>query len=169
MIYLVVITIFLQFLCISICTQLTHVHHMCSGGVCTEQAGIESGTIKFTGLLCNLTITNIPSYERGHSDGSQRSDRVNRLNIAGVRSGSSCGSSHIFVDSQTYCIDMSVKDTVIKVSNGQVNFVVTSRQANPFTIRYYTGMKLIIVYHTAIFRSWLSVKGIVNFRELLSN
>ena len=134
MISLVVVTFILKLLYMSTCTQLTHVDHKCSSGASTEQTGMGSGTIVFDGKLCNLTImdiTDLQKYQNG---------QVNRLNIVGVRRGS-CDTSQISIDSETYCIDESVKDTVIHVNDQQMKFAVTSTQEESFTLTYYTGNK----------------------------
>ena len=114
------------------CTQPTHVDHMCNASTITAKAGMGSGTITFDGTLCNLTITDIPDLNQ------YQSDHVNRLNIVGVRSGS-CDLSNILLDSKTYCVDGSVKDTVIIVTNQQMKFSLTSVPDQSFTLRYYTG------------------------------
>ena len=114
------------------CIQPTHVDHMCNASTITAKAGMGSGTITFDGTLCNLTITDIPDLNQ------YQSDHVNRLNIVGVRSGS-CDLSNILLDSKTYCVDGSVKDTVIIVTNQQMKFSLTSVPDQSFTLRYYTG------------------------------
>ena len=134
MIWLLLNTIILQLLRTISCTQPTHVDHMCNGGTSTEDAGMGSGTITFDGTLCSLTITDIPDLTH------YRSDHVNRLNIVGVKSGS-CGLSNILIDSETYCIDESVKDTVINVTDQQMKFSLTAVQEQLFTLRYYTRKK----------------------------
>ena len=134
MISLVVVTFILKLLYMSTCTQLTHIDHKCSSGASTEQAGMGSGTIVFDGKLCNLTITDITDLQK------YQSGQVNRLNIVGVRRGS-CDYSEISIDTETYCIDESVKDTVIHVNDQQMKFALISTKAESFTLAYYTGKK----------------------------
>ena len=62
------------------------------------------------------------------------------LNIVGVRRSQSCDSMQILIASETYCIDNTVKDTLINVTDDlQVKFAVVSEQAEPLTIKYYKG------------------------------
>ena len=133
----VVVTFILKLLYMSTCTQLTHVDHKCSSGASTEQAGMGSGTIVFDGKLCNLTITDITDLQK------YQSGQVNRLNILGVRRGS-CDYSEISIDTETYCIDESVKDTVIHVNDQQMKFAVISTKAESFTLAYYTDRKSVV-------------------------
>ena len=128
----IVVTFILKLLYMSTCTQLTHFDHKCRNGASTEQAGMGSGTIVFDGKLCNLTITDITDLQK------YQSEQVNRLNIVGVRRGS-CDTSQISIDSETYCIDESVKDTLIHVNDQQMKFALTSTQEESFTLTYYTG------------------------------
>ena len=130
--WLLLYTIILQLLQMVSCTQPTHVDHMCNGGTSIYEAGMGSGTITFDGTLCSLTITDIPDlsyYRSGH---------VNRLNIVGVRSGSCDLTESVLIDSQTYCVDGSVKDTVINVTNQRMDFSLTYVHEQSFTLRYYT-------------------------------
>ena len=118
------------------CSQLTHVDHMCSDNVAIEQAGMGSGTLTFDGSLCELTITEIPELQKKNSE---IIDQVSRLNIVGVRRNDSCDVYHIVIDSKTYCIDESVKDTVIEVTDQQMKFSIVSYPAKSFILRYYRG------------------------------
>ena len=115
------------------CSQPTHVDHVCSG-VFNERAGIGSGTVTFGGTICDLTITDIPEIK---STGSKTVD--NRLNIVGVRGIKGCDSANISIDSINYCVDESIKDTVINVTNHRMKFSVLYPQAAAFTLRYYSG------------------------------
>ena len=121
------------------CSQLTHVDHMCGDNVAIEQAGMGSGTLTFDGSLCELTITEIPELQKNNSE---IIDQVNRLNIVGVRRNESCDSSKVVIDSETYCVDESVKDSVIKVTDQQMKFSIVSYQAKSFILRYYRGKQL---------------------------
>ena len=118
------------------CSQPTHVDHMCSDNVAIEQAGMGSGTLTFDGSLCELTITEIPELQKRNSE---IIDQVSRLNIVGVRRNDSCDVYHIAIDSKTYCIDESVKDTVIEVTDQQMKFSIVSYPAKSFILRYYRG------------------------------
>ena len=118
------------------CSQLTHVDHMCSDNVAIEQAGMGSGTLTFDGSLCELTITEIPELQKKNSE---IIDQVSRLNIVGVRRNDSSDVYHIVIDSKTYCIDESVKDTVIEVTDQQMKFSIVSYPAKSFILRYYRG------------------------------
>ena len=118
------------------CSQLTHVDHMCSDNVAIEQAGMGSGTLTFDGSLCELTITEIPELQKKNSE---IIDQVSRLNIVGVRRNDSCDVYQIVIDSETYCIDESVKDTVIKITDQQMKFSIVSYLAKSFILRYYRG------------------------------
>ena len=128
-----------SFICESNCSQPTHVDHMCSGGASTEQAGMGSGTLTFDGTLCELTITDIPELRKKKS---QEIDRVNRLNIVGVRRNESCNTTKLVIDSGNYCIDESVKDTVIEVTDQQMKFALVSNREVAFTLTYYKGKSL---------------------------
>ena len=118
------------------CSQLTHVDHMCSDNFAIEQAGMGSGTLTFDGSLCELTITEIPELQKKNSE---IIDQVSRLNIVGVRRNDSCDVYHIVIDLKTYCIDESVKDTVIEVTDQQMKFSIVSYPAKSFILRYYRG------------------------------
>ena len=131
--------IILKLLRVLNCSQQTHVDHVCRSGASTEQAGMGSGTLTFDGTLCELTITEIPEFQK---ENSKTIDQVSRLNIVGVRRNESCDSSQIVINSETYCIDESVKDTVINVTDQQMKFAVVSNQAESFTLRYYGGEHL---------------------------
>ena len=133
---LVIVLIILKLLRNLNCSQLTHVDHMCSDNVAIEQAGMGSGTLTFDGSLCELTITEIPELQKKNSE---IIDQVSRLNIVGVRRNGSCDVYQIVIDSKTYCIDESVKDTVIKVTDQQMKFSIVSYQAKSFILRYYRG------------------------------
>ena len=136
---LTILLIILKLTCELNCIQVAHVDHVCSDGGSTEQAGMGSGTLTFDGSLCELTITDIPELRKQNSD---IIDQVNRLNIVGVRRNESCDSSQIVINSETYCIDESVKDTVINVTDQQMKFAVESTQPESFTLRYYRGEPL---------------------------
>ena len=125
-------------ICESNCSQPTHVDHMCSGGASTEQAGMGSGSLTFDGTLCELTITGIPELRKKNR---QEIDQVNRLNIVGVRN-ESCNTTKLVIDSGNYCIDESVKDTVIEVTDQQMKFALVSNQEKAFTLTYYKGKSL---------------------------
>ena len=118
------------------CDQIPHVDHICSDGVTTEQAGMGSGTLTFGGNRCEIIITDIPELR---NRGSDTINQVSRLNIIGVRRNESCSSTPILIDSETYCADESVKDTVINVTDQQMKFALVSTQADSFTLRYYRG------------------------------
>ena len=121
------------------CIQPTHVDHMCSGGASTEQAGKGSGTVTFDGAICELTITDIPEFRR---DWDNTTDQL--INIVGVRRNESCDISQIVIDSETYCVDESVTDTVINATDNRVKFAVVSALMESFTLRYYRGEPLIL-------------------------
>ena len=133
---LVIILIFLKLVSKFHCSQPTHVDHVCGDKVTTEQAGMGSGTLSFDGNSCEITITDIPEL-RNKTSGTI--DQVSRLNIIGVRRNVSCSSTSILIDSETYCTDESVKDTVINVTDKQIKFALVSTQADSFTLRYYRG------------------------------
>ena len=133
---LTILLIILKLTCELNCIQVAHVDHVCSDGGSTEQAGMGSGTLTFDGSLCELTITDILELRGRYSV------QVNRLNIVGVRRNGSCDSSQIVINSETYCIDESVKDTVINVTDQQMKFAVESTQPESFTIKYYRGEPL---------------------------
>ena len=118
------------------CHQLTHVNHMCSDGNSAEQAGMGSGTLTFDGSLCQLTITDIPELRKKNS---RIVDQVSRLNIVGVRRNESCNTSEILIDSEIYCTDESVEDTVINVTDQQMKFAVVFNLTESITLRYYRG------------------------------
>ena len=65
--------------------------------------------------------------------------QVNRLNIVGVRRNESCDTTKIVIDSGNYCIDESVKDTVIEVTDQQMKFALVSNREEAFTLTYYKG------------------------------
>ena len=136
---LVIILIFLKFVSKFHCIQPTHVDHVCGDKVTTEQAGMGSGTLSFDGSICEITITDIPEL-RNKTSGTI--DQVSRLNIIGVRRNESCSSTPILIDSETYCADESVKDTVINVNDQQMKFALVSTQADSFTLKYYRGEPL---------------------------
>ena len=136
---LAITLIILKLLRVLNCSQQTHVDHVCHSGASTEQAGMGSGTLTFNGTLCELTITEIPEFQK---ENRKTIDQISRLNIVGVRRNESCDSSKIIINSKTYCIDESVKDTVINVTDRQMKFAVVSNQAGSFTLRYYRGERL---------------------------
>ena len=124
------------------CIQPTHVDHMCSGGASTEQAGKGSGTVTFDGAICELTITDIPEFIW---DFDKRTDQL--INIVGVRRNDSCDISQIIIDSETYCVDESLKDTVINATDNRVKFAVVSALMESFTLRYYRGEPVYLSLH----------------------
>ena len=125
------------------CNQLPHVDHKCSGGVSTEKAGMGSGTVTFDGTICALTITDIPNLW----DYVPNAPNYNtRLNIIGLKWKRRCSSSSIRIYSVTYCVDMSVKDTVINVRDQEMTFEIEFTQARPFTLRYYRGEPLKLMF-----------------------
>ena len=135
-----IILIFLKFVSKFHCSsQPTHVDHVCSDNVTTEQAGMGSGTLSFDGSICEITITDIMEL-RDITSGTI--DQVSRLNIIGVRRNESCSSTPILIDSETYCADESVNDTVINVNDQQMKFALVSTQADSFTLKYYRGEPL---------------------------
>ena len=136
---LAIIFIIQRLICESNCSQLTHVDHTCSSGASTEQAGMGSGTLTFDGSICELTITDIPELRKKNR---QEIDQVNRLNIVGVRRNASCDTTKIVIDSGNYCIDGSVKDTVIEVTDQQMKFAFESKREEAFTLTYYKGKSL---------------------------
>ena len=87
---LAIILIILKLLRVLNCSQQTHVDHVCHSGASTEQAGMGSGTLTFNGTLCELTITEIPEFQK---ENSKTIDQISRLNIVGVRRNESCDSS----------------------------------------------------------------------------
>ena len=92
---LTVFLLILKLICELNCSQLTHVDHVCSNGVSTEQAGMGSGTLTFAGTFCEITITDIPELRLWKNE---RIDQVCRLNIIGVRRNGSCHYSQISID-----------------------------------------------------------------------
>ena len=136
---LIIIFTIQSLICVSNCSQPTHVDHVCSGGVSTEQAGMGSGTLTFDGTLCELTITDIHELRKKNR---QEIDQVNRLNIVGVRRNESCDTAKIVIDSVNYCMDGSVKDTVIEVTDQQMKFALESNREEAFTLTYYKGKSL---------------------------
>ena len=140
MINLIFLKLVSKFHCSS---QPTHVDHMCGDNVTTEQAGMGSGTLTFDGIRCEITITDIPELRNKTTD---TIDQVSRLNIIGVRRNENCSSTPILIDSETYCVDESVKDTVINVTDQQMKFALVSTPADPFTIRYYRGEPLNLMF-----------------------
>ena len=147
---LTVFLLILKLICELNCSQVTHVDHVCSNGVSREQAGMGSGTLTFAGTFCEITITDIPELRLWKN---KRIDQVCRLNIIGVRRNGSCYSSQISIDSQDYCVDDSVRDTVINVTDQQVKFSLVSTRGESFTLRYYRGEELLInVYHVTVTR-----------------
>ena len=134
-----IILIFLKFVSKFHCIQPTHVDHVCGDKVATEQAGMGSGTLRFDGSICEITITDIPELR---NRGSDIINQVSRLNIIGVRRNESCTSTPILIDSETYCADESVKDTVVNVTDQQMKFALVSTTADSFTLRYYRGEPL---------------------------
>ena len=136
-----IILIFLKFVSKFHCIQPTHVDHVCGDKVTTEQAGMGSGTLSFDGSICEITITDILEL-RIKTKESGTIDQVSRLNIIGVRKNENCSSTPILIDSETYCTDVSVKDTVIDVTDQQMKFALVSTQADSFTLRYYRGEAL---------------------------
>ena len=138
-----IILIFLKFVSKFHCIQPTHVDHVCGDKVATEQAGMGSGTLRFDGSICEITITDIPEL-RNKTSGTI--DQVSRLNIIGVRRDESCSSTPILIDSETYCADESMKDTVINVNDQQMKFALVSTQADSFTLKYYRGEPIILMF-----------------------
>ena len=136
---LVIILIFHTLITNSHCSQPTHVDHMCGGSVTTEQAGMGSGTVTFDGSMCILTITDIPELQ---NKSSNTIDQVSRLNIVGVKRSVDCYYSPILIDAEPYCLDESVKDTVITVTNQQMKFALVSDFIKPITLTYYRGEPL---------------------------
>ena len=132
----VILLLILKLICELHCSQLPHVNHICSSGASTEQAGMGSGTVTFDGIKCEITITDIPELIRANS---KYSDQAVRLNVVGVRKRGSCGTTKILIDSETYCVSESVKDTVITVTGHQVKFAVRSTPAESFTLKYFRG------------------------------
>ena len=95
-------------------------YHVCHGTK-AEQAGT-SGSIELR-EKCSLNLTNIGG----------------KINIAGIRNDSSCiGNKGISANAQQYCVDESVKTTIIEISN-ESHLIITSRNAVPFEIFYYRG------------------------------
>ena len=135
-----IILIFLKLVSKFHCSQPTHVDHVCGDKVTTEQAGMGSGTLSFDGNRCEITITDIPEL-RDRTSGTII-DQVSRLNIIGVRRNEGCSSTQILIDSETYCADESVKDTVINVNDQQMKIALVSTTADSFTLRYYRGEPL---------------------------
>ena len=137
---LVIILIFLKLVSKFYCSsQPTHVDHVCRDNVTTEQAGMGSGTLTFDGTRCEITITDIPELRNKNNQGL---NQINRLNIIGVKRNESCSSTPILIDSETYCVNESVKDTVITVTDQQMKFAIVSTQAEPFSLNYYRGEPL---------------------------
>ena len=123
----------------------SHIDHTCIGNATTEQAGKSSGTLSFDGTSCDFTLTNITAmrYPTYYEMFNEEDTVENILNIVGVRRSQSCDSNQILIESETYCIDNTVKDTLINVTDDlKVKFAVLSEQAEPFTIKYYKGKLL---------------------------
>ena len=144
-----IILIFLKFVSKFHCIQPTHVDHVCSDKVTTEQAGMGSGTLSFDGSICEITITDILEL-RIKTKESGTIDQVSRLNIIGVRKNENCSSTPILIDSETYCTDVSVNDTVINVTAQQMKFALVSSQADSFTLRYYRGELLNLMFNFSL-------------------
>ena len=140
-----IFVIILELFCWSTCMIPSHIDHTCIGSTTTEQAGRSSGTLSFDGTSCEFTLTNVTAmkYEtfREYVDAFKDEEPVKSiLNIVGVRRSQSCDSMQILIASETYCIDNTVKDTLINVTDDlQVKFAVVSEQAEPLTIKYYKG------------------------------
>ena len=133
------------------CGQLTHVDHVCGDNITTEQAGLGSGTLTFDGKNCEITITDIPElWNKNKNSKNKTINKINRLNIIGVRKNDSCNSSQLLIDSETYCTDESVKDTVINVTDQQMKFTVESTQPEPFILSYYRGEPLKFDVHISL-------------------
>lgn len=94
--------------------------HQCKGT--KTEAGGPSGTIEFAGD-CSLTLTNVSGT----------------LSIPGITSDSSCDRSmQLNINKGTYCVDRSVKDTLIKTTTkDQLEF--SSVGASSFILNYYKG------------------------------
>ena len=139
----------LKLFCWSTCMIPSHIDHTCIGSTTTEQAGRSSGTLSFDGTSCEFTLTNITAmsyFQIDNAPGPRIPMPENILNIVGVKRSQSCNSTRILIKSETYCIDNTVRDTLIDVTdNKQVKFAVVSEQAEPFTLKYYAGEALIYI------------------------
>ena len=122
----------ISFVCMMFSAVLLHVDHRCTSGTFSEPAGMGSGSITFDGKPCQLTLTDLKERIGQNISNS-------RLNIVGVRRNDRCDGTQISIDSETYCKDDTVTDTLITISNMQVAFAVTSEQTEQFTIKYYKG------------------------------
>ena len=146
---LLFLIIILKLTCLSKCRVQSHIDHICIGSTTTEQAGRSSGTLSFDGTSCEFTLTNITAMSYLQYDdapGPFIPMPENILNIVGVNRSQSCNSTRILIKAETYCIDNTVKDTLINVTDDEhVKFSVVSEQAEPFTIKYYAGEALMYI------------------------
>ena len=144
---LLFLIISLKLICLSKCTMPPHIDHICIGSTTTEQAGRSSGTLTFDGTSCEFTLTDITAasyHKTGEALGPVMPENI--LNIVGVKRSQSCDSTQILIESETYCIDSTVKDTLINVTDdNHLKFAVVSKQAEPFIIKYYAGEALIYI------------------------
>ena len=102
--------------------------HDCPSQYSEEPAGMTSGTIRFKGDKCTLTLTNI----------KERANETNRLNIVGARWNDDCDKLSFFIDEDKYCIDENATDTLINVTDMQARIEVVADQNQSFSITYYT-------------------------------
>ena len=105
--------------------------HDCPSQYSEEPAGMTSGTIRFKGDSCILTLTNI----------KERANETNRLNIVGVgaRRNDDCDKPSLYIDEDKYCIDENATNTLINVTDMQARIEVIADQNQSFSISYYKG------------------------------
>ena len=124
-----VIVVLLKLICILNCTTLQHMDHDCPSQYSEEPAGMTSGTIRFKGDSCILTLTNI----------KERANETNRLNIVGAGMNDDCNKLSFYIDEDKYCIDENATDTLINVTDMQARIEVVADQNQSFSISYYKG------------------------------
>ena len=134
-----VLIIIIKLMCWSNSTTPPHVDHVCMGGSTAEKAGRSSGSLSFDGRYCEFTLTNITQLSYFNTVIKGKSYQMNILNIVGVSKSQNCDSTHILIDSESYCVDNTVKDALVNVTDEQMKFSVVSNQAKSFTLEYYKG------------------------------
>ena len=71
---------------------------------------------------CALTLTDI-NYDQ--------------VNIMGIEAGN-CGD--LMIEGNNYCVNSSVKDTIVNVTGGRLNLTLLSADIKPFRVEYQKGM-----------------------------
>lgn len=71
---------------------------------------------------CALTLTDI-NYDQ--------------LNIMGIEAGN-CGD--LMIEGNNYCVNSSVKDTIVTVTAGRLSITLPSADIQPFRVEYQKGM-----------------------------